>query len=175
MSTSLTTMFFPEPSESIAGLAAAAAGLTQEAMIARIKLIKIGQTGNKEAQDAIIQLSKVVPPNPNADKKRKFRKPRRLTKDLNRKDRLTLRGDEKDVRTVDGRSLDIKDILNKGGLAGTKKLPQYVVDAIAFKAQRAAGKPAPITPGIKSIGPKQPTAKQLQREAARAQAAQDAE
>ena len=167
-------IFIDESGKSVAELAAAAAGLTQDAMVARVELIKFAQNGNLEARKAIIELSKVVPPNPDAESKRKFRKPRRLTKDINRKDRLTLRGEEKAVRSVDGRMLDIKDVLNKGGLAGGKKLPLYVVDAIAFKAERAARKVAPVTPGIKQLGPKQPTEKQLQREAARAQAAEDA-
>lgn len=127
-----------------------------------------------EARNAIIALSKIVPTNPEAKRKLSFRKPRRLTKRSNRKDRLTLRAEERAVRSVDGRMLEIKDVLSKGGLAGTKKVPQYIVDAIAWKMGKAAAKPAPVTPGVKSIGPKPPTEKQLQREAARVAAIEDA-
>lgn len=168
-------VFFPEPEKSLATLTATAAGTTPEAMMARVQLIQTAHDGNLEARNALVALTKVVPPNPDAVKKRTFRKPRRLTRDHNRKDRLTLRGEEKAVRSVDGRMLDIKDVLNKGGLAGTKKTPQYIVDAIQWKMDKAVKRVNPTTPGVKPIGPKQPTEKQLQREAARAQAAEDGE
>jgi hypothetical protein len=137
-------------------------------------LIKIAHDGNMEARNALVALTKVIPMNPDAKRKLTFRKPRKLTKRSNRQDRLNLRGEEKAVRSVDGRMLDIKDVLNKGGIAGTKKTPQYIVDAIAWKMDKAVKRVNPTTPGVKSIGPKQPTEKQLQREAARAQATEDA-
>lgn len=167
-------VFFPEPENSLAALTATAAGTTPEAMVARVQLINTARDGNLEARNALVALTKVIPPNPDAVKKQTFRKPRRLTLRSNRKDRLTLRGEEKAVRTVDGRYLDIKDVLNKGGVAGMKKTPQYIVDAIQYRMDKAVKRVNPTTPGSKPIGPKQPTEKQLQREAARAAAAEDA-
>ena len=174
MPTPPSQVFFPEPSQSVAAITAKAAGSDQEAMQARMTLIKIAQHGNMEARNALVALTKVVPMNPDAKRKLSFRKPRQLTKRSNRKDRLTLRGEEKAVRSVDGRMLDIKDVLNKGGLAGTKKTPQYIVDAIQYRMDKAVKRVNPTTPCVKSIGPKQPTEKQLQREAARVAAAEDA-
>jgi hypothetical protein len=167
-------VFFPEPEQGLAALAIAASGTTPDAMVARVQLIKTAQGGSIEARKALVALTKVIPPNPDAVKKRTFRKPRRLTKDYNRKDRVTLRGDEKAVRSVDGRMLDIRDVLNKGGIAGTKKTPQYIVDAIQYRMDKAVKRVAPSNSGVKSIGPKPPTEKQLQREAARAQSFEDA-
>lgn len=168
-------VFFPEPEKSIAALAASAAGTTPDAMVARVQLIKTAQDGNLEARNALVALTKVVPPNPDSVKKQSFRKPRRLTRRSNRKDRLTLKGEEKDVRTADGRFLNIEDVLNKGGLAGSKGIPQYIVDAQMYRMEKANAKPAPTTPGTKPVGPKPPTEKQLQREAARAEAERDAQ
>lgn len=168
-------VFFPEPDKSLSALTATAAGSTPEAMMARAQLIQTAHDGNMEARNALVALTKVIPPNPDAVKKRTFRKPRRLTRRSNRKDRLTLRGEEKDVRSIDGRHLDIKDVLNKGGVAGMKKTPQYIVDAIQYRMDKATKRVSPTAPGTKPIGPKPPTEKQLQREAARLAAERDAE
>jgi hypothetical protein len=168
-------VFFPDPGQSVAAITAKAAGADQDAMEARMRLIKIAQDGDMEARNALIALTKVVPMNPDAKRKLTFRKPRNLTRRSNRKDRLTLKGEEKAVRTVEGRYLNIEDVLNKGGLAGTKKTPQYIVDAIQWKMDKATKKTSPTTPGVKPIGPKPPTEKQMQREAARVAAERDAE
>jgi hypothetical protein len=167
-------IFFPDPAQSVAALTASAAGSTPDSIQARMMLIKIAHDGNMEARNALVALTKVIPMNPDAKRKLTFRKPRKLTKRSNRQDRLTLRGEEKAVRSVDGRMLDIKDVLNKGGVAGMKKTPQYIVDAIQYRMDKAVKRVNPTTPGVKSIGPKQPTEKQLQREAARVQATEDA-
>jgi hypothetical protein len=168
-------VFFPDPGQSVAAITAKAAGADQSAMESRMALIKMAQEGNMEARNALVALTKVVPMNPDAKRKLTFKKPRRLTRRSNRKDRLTLKGEEKAVRTVEGRYLDIEDVLNKGGLAGTKKTPQYIVDAIQYRMDKANAKAAPTTPGVKPVGPKPPTEKQMQREAARVAAERDAE
>jgi hypothetical protein len=168
-------IFFPDPAQSVAAITAKAAGADQSAMESRMALIKMAQDGNMEARNALVALTKVVPMNHDAKRKLTFKKPRRLTRRSNRQDRLTLKGEEKAVRTVEGRYLDIEDVLNKGGLAGSKKTPQYIVDAIQFRMGKANSKTSPTTPGVKPIGPKPPTEKQMQREAARVAAERDAE
>lgn len=167
-------VFFPDAqAESLASITATAAGGSQEAMVARVNLIDIARGGNEEARAAIINLSKVVPPNKDFEKKRKFKKPRRLTKDYNRQDRLKLRREESAVRTVDGRILNIEDVLQKGGIAGTKKIPQYITDAIEYKMSKARAKASPSTLGMNPVTPKPPSQKQLQRQQAIAQASED--
>ena len=146
------------------------------ATLAKAKLIEMASQNIREAQIAVASMQQAKQNAEQAamsDKPAKFRKPRKLTKDVFRRGRTTLNQDAKIVRNINGRQVPIKDLLQKGGLVKSNFVPSYVTQAIAWKMEKAAEKVNPTGINVKSIGPKQPTDKQLQRAAAREQAMQD--
>lgn len=144
------------PPEKIDQLAELAVQPTSKGIQSRMKLIEIARRGNEYARVTLTTLAKVIAPQ-YADKK-SFRKPKKLAAPVIVSKRTTLTRDAADVRDLDGRRLSIQEVLQKGGIAGTKKVPQYIQDAIAWKMQKATGKVNPLETGTTATLGIKPTA-----------------
>lgn len=144
------------PPDKIDQLAELAALSTAEGIDARMRLIEIARRGNDYARIVLTTLAKVIAPQ-YADKKG-FRKPKKLAPPVIVSKRTTLTREAADVRDLDGRRLDVKEVLQKGGIAGTRKVPQYIQDAIAWKMQKATAKTNPLEIGTAATLSIKPTA-----------------